>query len=424
MRRWPEIAGLPFSSMGRLRLLSSLRYRLWPILFPFARLWRRTLARRVRLVAVVGSFGKTTTTRAIVAALGGDPEPVVGWNAGGLLAEAVLRIRPKDRLAVIEVGIRTKGQMARYARLLRPDVVVVTSIGLEHHRSLGSLDDIRWEKSEMVRGLQRHGIAVLNRDDPNVLWMQSQTDARVMTYGFDPASDISASAYENCGAEGGTVSVSVAGRTRRMALRLVGRHSVYSALAGLAVAHEVSEDLDSAMKRLADLAPTPHRVRPVQPLSGGTLLMDDYKAVLETIEIALRGLGEMPARRRIAVLGEVFEPPGDESEAYRHLGRLAAMNADTILFVGCSSAFHSLREGVQSKGAQGPVLFDAGGSVRAVADALRSERLAAEDLVLVKGIGYQRLERIPLILDGVAVRCERIVCHAPIILACRDCPER
>ena len=422
-RRRREAACLPFSYVGRRRLVSSLRFRLWPILFPVAGFLRRTVLRRVKLVVVIGSFGKTTTTRAILAALGGNPDQVRGWNAGGMLAEAVFRTRPTDPYAVIEVGIGGKGQMARYAKVLRPDTVVVTAIGLEHHRTLGSLNEIRKEKSKMLGALRPGGIAILNRDDPNVCWMASQTAARVLTYGFDPAADLSVTEYHPHGAEGGTVLVCLPDGSQHMGLQLIGRHMVASALAGLAVAYAESTDLAAAAARIADLAPTPHRLCPVRPASGGTILMDDYKAVLETIEVAIQGLGELPARRRLLVLGGVFGPPVSESEAYRGLGRLAAVNADGFLFVGCASAFHSLREGVRSKGAQGPVLFDAGESVRAVADALRSERLASEDFVLVKGIGYQRLERIPLLLDGVNVRCTRTICRAPITLACRDCPQ-
>ena len=73
-------------------------------------------------------------------------------NAWTSVAMAVLRIRPSQRHAVIEVGIGGRGQMEQYARLLRPDLTVVTSIGSEHHGSLGSLEVTRAEK---VRDDQR-----------------------------------------------------------------------------------------------------------------------------------------------------------------------------------------------------------------------------------------------------------------------------
>jgi UDP-N-acetylmuramoyl-tripeptide--D-alanyl-D-alanine ligase len=85
------------------------------------------------------------------------------------LAFKLLRLRPWGGHAVFEVAIDGPGQMAPYATMLLPDVVVVTSIGLEHHRSLGTLDRTRAEKERMLEGLRPGGVAVLNRDDPRVM---------------------------------------------------------------------------------------------------------------------------------------------------------------------------------------------------------------------------------------------------------------
>jgi len=72
---------------------------------------------------------------------------------GRSLALAVLRIRPDDRHTVIEVGIEGSGQMTNYARMIHPNMTVVTSIGSEHNRSLRTLEETRKEKSEMLRML-------------------------------------------------------------------------------------------------------------------------------------------------------------------------------------------------------------------------------------------------------------------------------
>ena len=64
-------------------------------------------------------------------------------NAWGSVSSAVLRIGRGQPHAAIEVGIADKGQMRSYSRVVLPDVTVVTSIGSEHHRSLGTLDVTR-----------------------------------------------------------------------------------------------------------------------------------------------------------------------------------------------------------------------------------------------------------------------------------------
>lgn len=144
-------------------------------------------------MAVVGSFGKTTATRAVMAALGRSYAQHTSWNARGFLPLRLLLTPPLALHRVFEVGIRRPGTMVRYARFLRPDVVVVTSIGSEHARSLGPPEEIRDEKAHMVRALSPDGLAVLNGDDPNVRWMSTQTEARVVTYGFGAENDVRAS---------------------------------------------------------------------------------------------------------------------------------------------------------------------------------------------------------------------------------------
>ena len=174
-----------FSTLGgRADLVKSIIRRFWPVLRVLAAYYRRFFLRRCRLTVVIGSLGKTTATRAVTAALGmKDSRQAVG-NEGSFVALEVLRIPPWRKQSVIEVGIHARGWMRGYAELLRPDVVVVTSIASEHNRLIGSLEDIRKEKSEMLLGLKPEGLAVLNGDDENVLWMKSRTKARIITYGF------------------------------------------------------------------------------------------------------------------------------------------------------------------------------------------------------------------------------------------------
>ncbi|MCJ7806074.1 MAG: Mur ligase family protein [Clostridia bacterium] len=138
---------------GRRRLGNSIIYRLRFLIFPIASLYLKTIIRHVKIIAVVGSFGKTTTTRAIAAALGNSPEKYQGTNNGVFLVVELLKIPPWAHAGVLEVGISKKGQMAKNAKLIRPDIVAVTCIGSEQGTSLGGLDNTREEKAQIVRSL-------------------------------------------------------------------------------------------------------------------------------------------------------------------------------------------------------------------------------------------------------------------------------
>jgi UDP-N-acetylmuramoyl-tripeptide--D-alanyl-D-alanine ligase len=104
----PAMLGTPAC---RRQVADGVAYRVWPMMSRLARLYRRTIARRTRVVAVVGSFGKSTTMRAVAAALAAPQPRSMTANAWTSVAMAILRIRPTQRHAVIEVGIGGRGQM-------------------------------------------------------------------------------------------------------------------------------------------------------------------------------------------------------------------------------------------------------------------------------------------------------------------------
>jgi UDP-N-acetylmuramoyl-tripeptide--D-alanyl-D-alanine ligase len=381
-------------------------------------LYRRTLVRKTCVVAVVGSFGKSTTMRAVTGTLGREVHPRAQANAKSAVARAVLRIRPSDRHAVIEVGIGAPGQMVTYARLVRPNVTVVTAIGSEHNDKLETLEVTRSEKAEMVRILSPSGVAVLNGDDPNVLWMQSQTRARVVTFGFAMSNHVRASDIALNWPTGMRLTVHAAGETRTLNTRLVGKHMAYPILAAVAVSLAEGMTLDQAIPSLEALSPTAGRMEPIQLASGAIILRDDFKSTLETITVALDTLSAIPAGRRIVVLGQVSGPPGSQGPIYRDLGARVAQFASRAIFIGDDSG-RKFAAGAKGAGLPRERLINAGKSIFKAVEVLR-EDLGRGDVVLIKGRDTQRLDRITLALMGRTVRCDISYCNAKV--RCGKCP--
>ena len=191
-----EIPHFLRNPVGRYELLLGQRHNLWPLLRIAATLYRRVVLTETRFIAVVGSLGKSTTMRAIAAALGLQVPRIPPTNSWSGLALSIFAVRRGAPYCVLEAGISSRGHMEKYAAMIRPNISVITAIASEHHRSLGTLEDIRFEKAHMVRGQRAQGFAVLNGDDPNVLWMAGQTSARIITYGFEDKSDVRAADFE------------------------------------------------------------------------------------------------------------------------------------------------------------------------------------------------------------------------------------
>jgi len=342
-------------------------------------------------------------------ALGGDVNRLFEFNAASALTVALFRIRPWHRYWAIEVATAGPGKILPRARMIRPDIAVVTCIGSEHNRSFKTLEATREEKSEMVRLLPETGLAVLNGDDPNVLWMRGRTEARVITFGFGDSNDVRAEDVSLDWPRGMGFTLRAGSCTRRMCTHLIGRHMVYPVLAAVAAALGEGLPLEPILPSLEALQPTPGRMQPVKLESGAYVLRDDYKSSLETIETALESLSEIPARQKIVVLGEISEPPGSQGPRYKAIGEKLAGTASRVVLLVKKRGLEGYRSGLNQAGFPWDAVFDAKGSLVEAVEAVRKD-LGPGDVVLIKGRDDQRLERVAFSLMGRNVRCERPSC--------------
>jgi UDP-N-acetylmuramoyl-tripeptide--D-alanyl-D-alanine ligase len=415
---WRDIPSLLRTPAGRRHLWIAVLRRLWPLLQQLAMIYRRMALRHTCLVVVIGSFGKTTTARAVSVALGGTDQDVTSYNFKSGVAMAVLKTPPWRRFAVIEAGIDGVGQMIRYAKIIRPDVAVVTCIGSEHNRSLGSLQSTRNEKVKILAGLPPGGVAVLNGDDPNVRWMATQTQNRIITFGVGEMNEVRASDLTLNWPKGTQFKVHANGKTCEMSVRFLGRHMVYPILAAIATALAEGFPLEQILPPLQTLSPTPGRLEPIRLPNGALILRDDFKSSLETIHAALDLFSQIPAKRRMVVLGEVSEPPGSQGPIYREIGERIASIASRAIFIGGN--FQRYAAGVRRGGLPSSSIMDAGRSVLKAVELLR-EDLRPGDVVLIKGRDTQRLDRITLALIGRKVCCDIDFCDTRAV-RCKTCP--
>ena len=416
-----EIPLLLRTPLGRKQLMHGVQIRTTPFFYHAAKIHRKTLIRNTRLIATVGSFGKTTTTQCIKTALSGHTHRHSGGNSGISLYRNVLGIRPRDREGVLEVGINGKGQMAAYASLLRPDVTVVTCIGSEHNRSLGTLETTRQEKAAMVQALGSKGLAVLNGDDPNVRWMARHTSAPVITYGFQRQNHFRASGFALNWPSGSRFTLHMNGKKQAVTTRLMGRHMIYPALAAIAVATHEGRPLEEILTSLASVPPAPNRLHPVHLANGAILLEDQFKSTLETVVEALNVMAQIPARRKLVVMGEISEPQGPQGPIYKAVGRQIASAASNAYFLCTRKSFKTYRSGAAAAGMPKDRLQNSGrDGILDVIDILKNE-LKSGDVVLIKARNSQRLHRLTLALTGRPVGCNLGFCDA-LSCHCADCP--
>lgn len=343
------------------------------------------------VVGITGSVGKTSTKEVVAAVLSRRYRTLKNkrsYNSEATLPTTLLRLSPDHQVAVLEMGMWAPGEIRFLADLARPHVGIVTNVGPSHLERMGSLEAIAHAKAELPESLPPDGWCILNADDPRVAAMAARTKAQVFTYGTGPGADLRAEGVESFGLAGIAFEATHAGATVALRLPMIGRHSVYTALAAVAAGlvlglswHEIVEGLsDPEAQSRVNIVATP----------GGAQLIDDtYNAAPSSTLAALDLLADLPGRR-LAVLGDMLELGAAEEQAHQAVGRRAAEVAALLVTVGPRG--RQIAEAARAAGLPADRIVVCATNEAAVA-ALRP-LLAAGDYVLVKGSRGMEMERI------------------------------
>ncbi|MBM7819612.1 UDP-N-acetylmuramoyl-tripeptide--D-alanyl-D-alanine ligase [Cellulosimicrobium cellulans] len=362
----------------------------------------------VRVVAVTGSVGKTTTKDLLGQLLRPEGETVVprgSFNNEIGLPLTVLEADESTRFLVLEMGASGVGHLTYLTRIAPPDVSVVLVVGSAHLGEFGGIEAVARAKAEIVTGLAPGGVAVLNADDLRVAAMADAAPGEVVTFGTIPTSDVRAEdlGIDRTGRASFTLRVrpGAAEDARpteethaRVTLGLVGEHHVTNALAAATTALRLGVALPDVAARLSDArALSPHRMQVTERPDGVTVIDDSYNANPDSMRAALKALAVMAGRdrRSVAVLGEMLELGDDSRVAHDDLGRLVVrLNVKLLVVVGEGAG--GIHDGATQEGSWGD-------ETRFVPDveaasALLRDELREGDVVLVKasnGSGLWRL---------------------------------
>ncbi|MDE3075072.1 MAG: UDP-N-acetylmuramoyl-tripeptide--D-alanyl-D-alanine ligase [Chloroflexota bacterium] len=345
------------------------------------------------IVGITGTVGKTSTKEIVAGTLAQrrrvlKSERNLNTEIGVPLT--LLRIEPDDELAVLEMGMYVPGDIRFLAELTRPRIGVVTSVGHMHAERAGSIERIAEAKAELVDGLPRDGTAILNGDNPYTAAMANRGKNAIL-FGLEPANQVRASSLVSQGLEGIAFRLEHEGQARDLDLKLVGRHTVYHALAAAAVMLALGWGLDDACAALSRYRPETSRLRVLAGIEGTTIIDDTYNSSPQAAEAALALLAEMPrARQRLAVLGDMRELGQYSAELHRQVGRTAANAVDILVTVGDEARL--IGQGAREAGLAKERVFTADTPDQAIA--FLQSRLGAGNYLLVKGSRALGLEAI------------------------------
>jgi UDP-N-acetylmuramoyl-tripeptide--D-alanyl-D-alanine ligase len=248
------------------------------------------------------------------------------------------RTPPDAEFCVVEIGMNHAGEIAPLARLARPHVAVITAIEKAHIGFLGSIEAIADEKAAILLGLEPDGVAVLPADTPMLPRLRAAAGAaRVTTFGMAACADVRLGCLSMT-AEACQLVADISGERVGFRLCAPGRHMALNALAALAATIPLTGAAPERIARaLEDFSPIAGRgARRQFVVPGGTaLLLDEsYNSNPASMRAALAVLRLQPARRRVAILGDMLELGAAGPSEHRALAAYVSAAADCLYACG------------------------------------------------------------------------------------------
>ncbi|MEY2480556.1 MAG: UDP-N-acetylmuramoyl-tripeptide--D-alanyl-D-alanine ligase [Verrucomicrobiota bacterium] len=344
----------------------------------------------LKVLAITGSNGKTTTKDFVAAALARRyrvTKTEGNFNNHVGLPRTMLEARSTDEIAVWEIGMNHPGEIAALAKLAAPDAAIITNVGIAHIEFMGTREAIAKEKGALAEAIAAEGTVILNAEDPFSEKIAKKTRAKIIFAGIEKGSVRATEIRQS--ASGSEFTILEGAHRCRAQLPVPGLHMVQNAVLAVAAGRLFGLSIEECAAGLASAPLTKARLQ-IKTIGGVQFIDDSYNANPESMKAALRTLVELNADgSRIAVLGEMGEL-GEESErGHREVGECAALLAiDQLITIG--EAGEKIARAAQNAGLENTV------AVRSTSDAadLLAEKTTAGDLVLVKGSRSARTERV------------------------------
>lgn len=330
------------------------------------------------VIGITGSVGKTTTKEMVSAALSVKYNVIKtlgNWNSQIGLPLMMFQFEPTHEVAVIEMGMSEEGEMERLSAIAKPDMGIMTNIGVAHIGQLGSQENIRKEKLNFINetlknaptGSRGRRKLFLNGDDSLLLEIGRNPEQAAMTEktreALKQTDCVTFGLSENFDFYGKDVIVKddkihftlvYPDGEEEIVLSVLGMHNVENALAALAAAYELGLKPSKAKKGLAEYQPIAMRGQ-VYHHNGVVIVDDTYNASPDSMKSSANVLLQMEKLdRRVIVLGDVLELGEVSYSCHYEVGAFIAKAScqgrtiDEVITVGCEAK--AIADGVKAEG--------------------------------------------------------------------------
>jgi len=342
-------------------------------------------------LGVTGTNGKTTSKELIYAVLSSvykTHKNVKNYNNEIGVPFTLLQLNETHEAAVIEMGMNHTGEIERLSLMVSPEIGVITNVGAGHLEFLGSMENVAFAKSEIMKGMKKGSTLIVNRDTECFHIIKEIADnngIKLFTFGLDAGSDLRPDSFKLT-----AENTVVVYKKEIVSVPLYGKHNVYNILAALAAAEILNIKIPQAAAALSNFTNVGGRSEIID--RKYTVINDTYNSNPLSSLFALESVCDVfPGRRKIAVLADMKEL-GESSCVYHvKVGEFAgARKFDYLILFGEMAEYYekgALSAGMSSSSVK---IFDSKEEIAAYLKDFLSEG----DVVLVKGSRSMKMEDV------------------------------
>jgi UDP-N-acetylmuramoyl-tripeptide--D-alanyl-D-alanine ligase len=291
----------------------------------------------IKVVAVTGSAGKTTTKEMIASILSTrykTKKTLGNFNNDIGLPLSIFQLEPGDEALVLEMGMNHANEITALSKVGAPDIAVITHIGDAHIENFANREGILRAKLEIVDGLNPNGTVILNGDDP--LLTGPITDAKVKSFKTRYPNSSNIIHVDSLGLTETRCHFRVNGQNIHLTVPLPGNHMVMNALLAATVGIEMGLTPEEIARGFDALEIPGGRLSVIQH-NGMTIINDAYNANPASMQEAVKVL-MLENGRRVCILGDMNELGHVSEDRHRELGEFAAKaGIDYLITIGPQS---------------------------------------------------------------------------------------